>query len=387
MRIDHVHLARLDLNLLVALDALLTERSVTRAAGRIGISQSAMSHALARLRTTFSDELLTRGPDGMRPTPRALALIAPVQAALSQIQEITAPPDAFDPATADITFTLGIPDSTEVLLMPTLIAHLQAVAPGVKLLLHTVDRHRILDDLDSGRVDLGIGVFEQGQTHHKRRILNKESYLCIFNADLVGVTAPISLDDYVRLPHLLTSLVGERPRRRRRCAGQDRPQARHRPDLAALLGDAVRRAAGPRHRHDARAAGALLRRQHGPDRESGADHPAGRLDLDDLARIQRRRAEPALVAGDDREAAPAGADSARSRGIVIVEAIGGRRCRLSSVTRVPGQDRRQRRGSKSTTKDGRCSCRADGCATVQMLPPALPFGPSSARNQSKMPHE
>ncbi|CAO4146185.1 DNA-binding transcriptional LysR family regulator [Methylorubrum aminovorans] len=207
MRIDHVHLARLDLNLLVALDALLTERSVTRAAGRIGISQSAMSHALGRLRTAFSDELLTRAPDGMRPTPRALSLMAPVQAALAQIQEITAPPDAFDPATADLTFTLGIPDSTEVLLMPTLIAHLQAVAPGLKLLLHTVDRHRILDDLDTGRVDLGIGVFEQGQTHHKRRILNKENYLCIFNAELVGVSAPISLDDYVRLPHLLTSLV------------------------------------------------------------------------------------------------------------------------------------------------------------------------------------
>ena len=207
MRIDHVHLSRLDLNLLVALDALLTERSVTRAAARIGISQSAMSHALARLRTTFSDELLTRGPEGMRPTPRALALLAPMQEALAQIQQITAPPAAFDPSTADITFTLGIPDSTEVLLMPILIAHLQASAPGVKLLLHTVDRNRILDDLDSGRVDLGIGVFEQGQTHHKRRILNKESYLCIFNADLVGVTAPISLDDYVRIPHLLTSLV------------------------------------------------------------------------------------------------------------------------------------------------------------------------------------
>ncbi|WP_342147977.1 LysR family transcriptional regulator [Methylorubrum sp. SB2] len=207
MRIDHVHLARLDLNLLVALDALLTERSVTRAAVRIGLSQSAMSHALARLRTTFADELLTRGPDGMRPTPRALALIEPMRAALAQIQQITAAPAAFDPATADITFTLGIPDSTEVLLMPSLIAHLQAQAPGVKLLLHTVDRHRILDDLDSGRVDVGIGVFEQGQTHHKRRILNKESYLCLFNADLVGLEPPISLDDYLRFPHLLTSLV------------------------------------------------------------------------------------------------------------------------------------------------------------------------------------
>jgi DNA-binding transcriptional LysR family regulator len=207
MRIDHVHLAKLDLNLLVALDALLAEGSVTRAAGRIGISQSAMSHALGRLRATFSDELLTRAPDGMRPTPRARALVEPVQAALSRIQEITRPPAAFDPATADVTFTLGIPDSTEVLLMPHLVARLRAVAPGVKLLLHTTDRNRILEDLDSGRIDLGIGIFEHGQTHHKRRILNKETYLCVFNAELVGVTPPISLDDYVRLPHVLTSLV------------------------------------------------------------------------------------------------------------------------------------------------------------------------------------
>ena len=207
MHIDHVHLAKLDLNLLVALDALLSERSVTRAALVVGISQSAMSHALSRLRTTFADELLTRVPNGMRPTPRALALLAPMRAALAQIQELTAAQATFDPATADVTFSLGIPDSTEVLLMPQLVARLQSVAPSVKLLLHTTDRHRILEDLDSGRVDLGIGVFDQGQTHHKRRILNKESYLCVFNAELVGVTPPISLDDYVRLPHLLTSLV------------------------------------------------------------------------------------------------------------------------------------------------------------------------------------
>lgn len=207
MSIDHIHLARLDLNLLVALDALLTERSVTRAAARVGIGQSAMSHALGRLRVVFHDEILTRAPEGMRPTPRSLALVAPVREALAQIEAIVAPPRAFDPATADVTFSLGIPDSTEVLLMPQLVAHLQAVAPGVKLVLHTVDRLRILEDLDTGRVDLGIGVFEQGQTHHKRRVLYRENYLCVFNADLVGVTPPISLEDYVRLPHLLTSLV------------------------------------------------------------------------------------------------------------------------------------------------------------------------------------
>src|ERR1700741_1593940 len=71
MTIDHINLARIDLNLLVALDALLTERSVTRAAARVGLRQSAMSHNLARLRALLGDELLTRGPDGMRATPRA----------------------------------------------------------------------------------------------------------------------------------------------------------------------------------------------------------------------------------------------------------------------------------------------------------------------------
>ena len=86
MPIDHANLGRLDLNLLVAFDALLTERSVTRAAARIGVGQSAMSHNLARLRLLFRDELLTRAPEGMRPTPRALALIEPVQVALVQIQ-------------------------------------------------------------------------------------------------------------------------------------------------------------------------------------------------------------------------------------------------------------------------------------------------------------
>ena len=85
MNIDHINLSRIDLNLLVALDALLTERSVTRAATRVGLGQSAMSHNLARLRALFGDELLTRGPEGMRPTPRALALIDPVRIALAQI--------------------------------------------------------------------------------------------------------------------------------------------------------------------------------------------------------------------------------------------------------------------------------------------------------------
>ncbi len=213
MPIDHINLGRLDLNLLVTFDALLTERSVTRAAARVGLGQSAMSHNLARLRTLFGDELLTRGPDGMRPTPRALALIDPVRVALSQIQSLVSRDDAFDPRTAERVFRIGLPDSVEVLLVPSLLAHLCQEAPGVRLRLHSTDRLQLLDELDADRLDLGIGIgrFTEGQTHHKRRLLSTDTYLCMFNAARVGVSPPISLDDYVRLPHVLTSLrPGER---------------------------------------------------------------------------------------------------------------------------------------------------------------------------------
>jgi DNA-binding transcriptional LysR family regulator len=213
MAIDHVNLARLDLNLLVALDALLTERSVTRAAVRVGLGQSAMSHNLARLRDLFGDELLTRGPKGMRPTPHALALIEPVRAILSQVQALVSRDEAFDPRTAERTFRFGLPDSVEIMIVPSLLAHLCEVAPGIHLRLHNIDSSQLLEDLDADRLDLAIGYgeFAQGQAHHKRRLLFTETYLCMFNAERTGITGPISLDDYVRLPHLLTSLrPGER---------------------------------------------------------------------------------------------------------------------------------------------------------------------------------
>ena len=213
MTIDHINLGGIDLNLLVALDALLAERSVTRAAARVGLGQSAMSHALSRLRALFGDELLTRGPDGMRATPRALALADPVRLALSQVQALVAPGVAFDPATAERVFRIALPDSVEVLLGPALLAHLRAVAPHVRLRLHPSDPLALLDELDADRIDLavGIGTPPGGQTHHRRRPFLRDSYLCMFNAALAGVEAPITLADYLRLPHVLTSLrPGER---------------------------------------------------------------------------------------------------------------------------------------------------------------------------------
>ena len=214
MPIDHANLGRFDLNLLVALDALLTERNVTRAAARVGLGQSAMSHNLARLRTVFGDELLTRGPEGMRATPRALALVDPVRIALAQIEAMVARDDSFDPRTAERLFRIGLPESVEVLIGPALLAHLCEQAPGIRLRLYSTDRLQIFDELDADHLDLAVGVrraYPEGKTHHKRRLLATDSYLCMFNAARVGLTPPISLEDYVRLPHVLTSLrQGER---------------------------------------------------------------------------------------------------------------------------------------------------------------------------------
>lgn len=205
--IDHANLSRLDLNLLVAFDALLTERSVTRAAARIGLGQSAMSYNLARLRTLFGDELLTRGSEGMRPTPRALALADPVRVTLAQIQAAVLQREAFDPSTADRAFRVGLADSIEVAVIPGLLARLRKVAPSVSLRLRSINRISVLEELDAGKLDLGIGVFDQGQMHHKCRLLYTDNFLCLFNPEQVNFDAPISLDDYLSVPHVLTSLT------------------------------------------------------------------------------------------------------------------------------------------------------------------------------------
>ncbi len=206
MDIDHTNLSRLDLNLLVAFDALISERSVTRAASRVGLGQSAMSHNLARLRRLFDDELLTRSADGMQPTPRALALADQVRKALQAVQSAVLESAKFNPATADRVFRIGLADSIEVALMPALVERLQTLAPGVSLRLRPANRADVIEELDTGQLDLGIGVFEQGHIHHFRRQLYTDHFLCLFSPKQLGLCSPLSLEDYLRFPHVLTSL-------------------------------------------------------------------------------------------------------------------------------------------------------------------------------------
>lgn len=211
MTIDHGNLTSIDLNLLVALDALLTEQGVTRAAIRLGLKQSAMSSNLGRIRRLLDDEILTRSGDGMHLTPRAMALVGPVRTALRQIQCIVNRGEAFDPGVAERTFGIALPGSMEALLGPRLLSLVASEAPNVRIVLQSLDYGQVLPNIDADRIDIAVGVFDSGQMHHKVRPLYRDGYLCLFNETLLKVRAPLSLDDYLRYPHVMTTLTGTGP--------------------------------------------------------------------------------------------------------------------------------------------------------------------------------
>src|SRR5580658_9990316 len=154
-RMNDVHLGAFDLNLLVALDALLVEGNVTKAAARIGVTQSAASHALSRLRRLTGDELLVRGRDGMVPTMRAEAMRAPLRRSLDEITSTLSPPRPFDPGTARLRFFIGTSDYAELVLLPGVMARLGREAPGVELRALPVGHDPALE-LSTGKLDVVI---------------------------------------------------------------------------------------------------------------------------------------------------------------------------------------------------------------------------------------
>ncbi len=226
-------LARLDLNLLVAFDALAREQNVTRAAARVGVTQSAMSHALRRLRELFADPLLVRGQNGMILTARAAALALPVRSGLATLDRALGQADSFDAKTARRTFRMASPDLFDALVIPLLLERIRADAPGVDLVVAPLDGRRLSDALETGELDLLItprvddfrGAAEVDGSGLVRRVLLRDGFCCFIRADhpalggkrarraKQGVVAaePLSLETYVALSHALVSPSGEGP--------------------------------------------------------------------------------------------------------------------------------------------------------------------------------
>jgi DNA-binding transcriptional LysR family regulator len=153
-----VQLQAIDLNLLVALEAMLSERSVTRAGARLGLSPSAMSHALARLRTTFGDDLLVRTRGGMVATARGEQLLGPLRRALEELAVLVAGPGGFDPGSSQREFTLATTDYVEAVLLAPLLSRISAAAPGVQLRVRPLESSDVVEPLERGSYDAAIGV-------------------------------------------------------------------------------------------------------------------------------------------------------------------------------------------------------------------------------------
>ncbi|OZI29762.1 LysR family transcriptional regulator [Bordetella genomosp. 10] len=204
------NLRRIDLNLLVTLDALLAELNVTRAAQRLFLAQPTVSVQLAKLREIFDDPLLLPGPRGMRPTARALALREPLREALRVLAGTIAPPEAFDPAQAAASWRIAATDYSETTVLLPLLADLYAAAPRCRLAVLELAPPRLAAQMEKGDIDLGFHIWDEAETpaHLHRRFLFRERYVLAGRAGHPGLRRRLGLKQFCALEHVVVSPDG-----------------------------------------------------------------------------------------------------------------------------------------------------------------------------------
>ena len=206
-----IHLKNIDLNLLLIFDCIYQEQSITRAGERMGRTQSAISHALDRLRNLFDDPLFVRTSNKMRPTPRAQQLAGPIQMALKNIQDVLILPDRFSPAKLERSFTISMSDYCETVILPPLMRLLSLQAPLVKLEIlapATSDSQYGLDsgafDLIIGNKDVNTGIFQQK--------LFEDEFVCMVSSDHQEIKNELTLEMYQATSHIIFAPSGKKDR-------------------------------------------------------------------------------------------------------------------------------------------------------------------------------
>jgi DNA-binding transcriptional LysR family regulator len=196
------NLAAVDLNLLVVFDAIMRERSVTRAGQLLGLSQPAMSHALTRLRHMLKDDLFVRSPTGMMPTPRAEELATPIRMALDGLQQSLEPVE-FEASKAAKTFHIAVDNYSAVVLVAPIAAHVARIAPGITLDFRPRGTLNIPELLDRSELDLAIGPFEaQGERFSLKRLL-QDQFVVVLRKDHPAAKArELSMEKFANLPQL-----------------------------------------------------------------------------------------------------------------------------------------------------------------------------------------
>jgi DNA-binding transcriptional LysR family regulator len=198
----------IDLNLLIVFDAVMHERNLTRAGRRLGLSQPAASHALARLRTTLKDDLFVRTPEGMQPTARAQQMAEPVRDALRMLR-LTLEPEEFDPTVATRTFTIAANNHAARAIVPELARRVSEVAPYVSLNVQPVGFRDVLDQLDLG-TDVALERLVDGGERFKCVRIMEDDFVAVFDRDHPAGRAPVfTAEQVAEIPHILTSSTGD----------------------------------------------------------------------------------------------------------------------------------------------------------------------------------
>lgn len=216
---NSINFKTLDLNLLRVFDEVMTERSLTRAAHKLALTQPAVSNALRRLREAMGDELIQRRGHAMAPTPRALALWPAVREALRQLQEVITP-SHFVPGAANTTFVLAMADATAAELMPGLVEIMDRDAPGISMRVVPLTTRDPRPLLDAQNADLAVGYFPaaladltaraqagEAVAFAHQRLFSGE-YVCVMRRDHPLAKGPFTLNRFCAARHLLVSFSG-----------------------------------------------------------------------------------------------------------------------------------------------------------------------------------
>ncbi|MDM0045533.1 LysR family transcriptional regulator [Variovorax dokdonensis] len=204
-----MNLRDIDLNLLLVFDRMLAERRVSAVAQSLGLSQPAVSNALARLRRALGDELFLRTAQGMVPTPLAMQLAEPVAAAMSALHGALNQSTAFDPATSTRSFTLAMTDIGEVYFTPRLMERLNQVAPGIRISTVRNTAVNLRDEMEAGQVDIAIGLLPQLKAGFYQRRLFMQRYVCLFGKQHpLAAKSRLTLKDFASADHVLIQAAG-----------------------------------------------------------------------------------------------------------------------------------------------------------------------------------
>ena len=217
--LNEIDLSRADLNLLLLFEVVLQERHVGRAAERLRLSPSAVSHGLARLRRLLNDPLFLRTPKGVIPTARAVELAGPIADILARVRGVISSADPFDAATSTRRFTIGAPDAVSAVILPQLLKVVREAAPGVDIALRQLlpppgartneqAWEPALDGLETRAIDIALVPLHEVPARFAAQTLYEEDFVIAAPAEHPFAQDP-SLDRFCRMQHLVVSLTGD----------------------------------------------------------------------------------------------------------------------------------------------------------------------------------